>query len=187
MALWRDRLALAAAGFCVGLAGRREGASALRDAVHLTKAGDDSGPAGRVLRQWSRVVTGPISVAGLGKAPDGHAADQIALCLGVGDGAPADRLPRVIEAVLTDTPRAETAALILAEAVLAKSLGWGDVVPLLSLGLEPHDLRRRGCMPWPQSCGRVGRRTKSHQILMRGRIARCNFELIVARAALANC
>lgn len=35
-ALWRARLALAAAWLCVGFAGRREGEPALRDAVHLT-------------------------------------------------------------------------------------------------------------------------------------------------------
>lgn len=46
LALWRDRQALAAAEVCAGIAGRREGGSALRDALHLTKAGDDPGPAG---------------------------------------------------------------------------------------------------------------------------------------------
>lgn len=33
-ALWRDRLALAAAEVCAGFAGHREGACALRDALH---------------------------------------------------------------------------------------------------------------------------------------------------------
>ena len=36
---------------------------------------------------------------------------------------PVDRAAQVIDAVLTDSPRAETAALILADAVLSKSLG----------------------------------------------------------------
>jgi hypothetical protein len=49
-ALWRDRLALAAAEVAAGIAGRRERAGALRDALHLTKAGDDPGPAGNILR-----------------------------------------------------------------------------------------------------------------------------------------
>lgn len=47
-ALWRDRLALTAAEISAGIAGRREGASAMRDALHLTKAGDDPGPAGSI-------------------------------------------------------------------------------------------------------------------------------------------
>ena len=41
--LWRDRLALAAAETCAAMAGRREGQGALRDALHLTRAGDDPG------------------------------------------------------------------------------------------------------------------------------------------------
>lgn len=36
---------------------------------------------------------------------------------------PVDRRVAVLEAVLTDTPRAETTALILADAVLARALG----------------------------------------------------------------
>lgn len=144
LALWRDRLALAAAEVCAGLAGRREGVRSLRDAVHLTKAGDDPGPAGRILRHWSRAVAGPISVAHLARALECIAPEQIALCLDATGPTPVDRAAQVIEAMLTDTPRVETAALILAEAVLAKSLGWGHVTPLLSLGLRPRDLRLRG-------------------------------------------
>jgi len=70
-ALWRDRLALEAAVVCVGLAGRREGQAALRDALHLLRPGDHPGPAGLIFQQWSRVVARPISVAQLGKALDG--------------------------------------------------------------------------------------------------------------------
>ncbi|MFN3938908.1 MAG: DUF1403 family protein, partial [Gemmobacter sp.] len=80
-AVWRARLALAAAVGCAGMAGRREGAGALRDALHLTKPGDDPGPAGRILQQWSRAVAQPISVAHLGSALEGVAPEQIAMCL----------------------------------------------------------------------------------------------------------
>lgn len=143
-ALWRDRLALAAAEVCAGFAGRREGQGALRDAAHLTRPGDDPGPAGVILRQWSRAVARPVSVAGLGKALEGVASEQIALCLDATGGNPVDRAARVLEAVLEDNPRAETAALILADAVLAKSLGRDHVLPLLSLALTLRDLRLRG-------------------------------------------
>ncbi len=51
---------------------------------------------------------------------------------------------QVIEAVLADRPRGETAALILADAVLARSLGGSHVLPLLSLALTVRDLRLRG-------------------------------------------
>jgi hypothetical protein len=144
LVLWRDRLALAAAEVCVGHAGRREAARALRDAVHLTRAGDDPGPAGRILRQWSQAVLRPVSVAHLAKVLEGIAPERIALCLDAAGSTPVDRAAWVIDAVLTDAPRAGTAALILADAVLAKSLGWTPLLPLLALGMRSRDLRRRG-------------------------------------------
>ncbi len=143
-ALWRDRLALAAAEVSAGIAGRREGAGAMRDALHLTKAGDDPGPAGNILRQWSRAVSRPISVLHLGRALEGVAPDRIVLSLDATGPTPVDRAAQVIEAVLEGNPRGETAALILADAALAKSLGWTHVLPLLSLALKARDLRLRG-------------------------------------------
>lgn len=143
-ALWRDRLAVQAAELCLRLAGRRDGPATMRDALHLARPGDDPGPAGRVLRQWSRAVARPISVAGLARALEGVSPAQIALCLDATGATPIDRAAQVIEAVLHDDPRAETPALILAEAVLAQSLGATHVLPLLSLGLTPRDLRLRG-------------------------------------------
>ena len=142
--LWRARLALAAAEVCAALVGRREGQGALRDAVLLTRAGDDPGPAGRVLRQWSQAVARPVSVGHLEKALVGVAPEQIALCLDAAGSTPVERAAAVIEAVLTDAPRAETAALILAEAVLARSLRQDHLRPVLALGLKPRDLRLRG-------------------------------------------
>ncbi|MGQ0564934.1 MAG: DUF1403 family protein [Gemmobacter sp.] len=143
-ALLRDRLALAAAEVCAGFAGRREGQAALRDAMYLTRPGDHPGPAGAILRQWSQAVARPIAVAHLAKALEGVTPERIALCLDAAGGTPVARASWVIEAVLTDAPRAETAALILADAVLAKSLGREYILPLLSLALKPRDLRLRG-------------------------------------------
>ena len=143
-ALWRDRLALMAAEVCVGLGGRREGSCTIRDALHLARPGDDPGPAERVLRQWSRAVARPISVAGLARALEGVSDERITLCLDAAGATPVDRAALVIEAVLTDSPRAETTALILADAVLAKALGGIYVLPLLSIALTARDLRLRG-------------------------------------------
>lgn len=142
--LWRARLALSAAEVCAGLAGRREGQGALRDAAHLTRPGDDPGPAGAILHQWLRAVAPPISVGHLGRALPGVSADRIALCLAAAGGTPVERAAWVIEAVLADSPRAETVALILADAVLAKSLGWNCVLPLMPLALKPRDIRLQG-------------------------------------------
>jgi hypothetical protein len=142
--LWRDRLALAAAEVCAGISGRREAASALRDALHLTKAGDDPGPAGKILRQWSRVVSRPILVAHLAKAMEVVSTESIAFCLDTAGTTPVDSAAQTIETVLEGNPRAETAALILADAVLATSMGWHAILPLQSLALTSRDLRLRG-------------------------------------------
>jgi hypothetical protein len=50
----------------------------------------------------------------------------------------------VLEAVLTEEPRAESAALIFADAALAQALGWEHLVPLLAAGLKRADLRKQG-------------------------------------------
>ncbi|MFN7222954.1 MAG: DUF1403 family protein [Paracoccaceae bacterium] len=142
--LWRDRLALEAALVCIGFAGRRESAVALRDALHLTRPGDHLGPAGQVLWQWSQAVARPVSVAGLAKVLDGVAVERIACCLDAVGTTPVDRAAGAIEAVLTESPRAETAALILADAVLSKALGQDHIVPLLSLALKTRDMARSG-------------------------------------------
>ena len=139
-ALWRVQLTLAAVEVCVGFMERRERAAELRDALHLLRPGDHPGPEGEVFQQWSTAVMRPISVAGLAKALPNVPAEQIGLCLDAKGGNPVDRAA----AVLADTPRAETAALVLADAVLATSLGWDHLLPLLALALRSRDLRMHG-------------------------------------------
>lgn len=143
--LWRARLALGAAGACAGFAGRREGSAKLRDAVHLLRPGDHPGPAGEIFRQWSIAVGRPISIADLGKVLPGLTAGQIAVSLDAAGGTPVVRAAAVLEAGLATAPRTEAAALILADAALAKALGWDHVLPLLANGLKARDLRQQGC------------------------------------------
>ena len=50
----------------------------------------------------------------------------------------------VLEAVLSEAPREETRALILADAALAQALGWDHLIPLLAAGLKRADLRKGG-------------------------------------------
>jgi hypothetical protein len=178
-ALWRDRLAVQAAEACLKLAGRREGVGAMRDALHLTRAGDDPGPAGRVLRQWSRAVARPISATHLAKAVEDLSAARIAHCLEVAGTTPVDRAGRVIEAVLADHPQCETAALILAEAVLARSMGGTHVLPLLSLGLTARDLRLRGD-DLRLSCHRAAARGVGQALPLAGALARAAARLRAA-------
>jgi Protein of unknown function (DUF1403) len=54
--LWRQRLALASAAALARHAGRTEDEAALRDAWYLRRAGDDPGPAGRLLQAWRRLA-----------------------------------------------------------------------------------------------------------------------------------
>lgn len=142
--LLRERLALRAAETCVAFSGRPERARELRDAVHLLRLGDLPGPAGETFVMWRRAVERPVSIKALHRAlPEGHA-DRIAGWLDAGQGAPVARASTVLEAVLEDRPRDQTAALLLAEAALAQALDWTHVLPLLAIGLKRSDLRKSG-------------------------------------------
>ena len=142
--LLRDRLALRAAEACVGFSGRLERAPELRDAIHLLRPGDLPGPAGETYLAWRRAVERPVSIKALGRALPILELGQIATWLDTGKGAPVTRAAMALDAVLTEAPRAEVPALILADAALAQALGWDHVVPLLAAGLKRTDLRKRG-------------------------------------------
>jgi len=144
LALLRARLALRAATVCVGLTGRSDGAGALRDAVHLRHPSDPPGPAGEICLHWQKAVARQISGAALHAVLPAQDCADIARWRAAGQGAPIRRAAAVLEAVLAEAPRAETGALILAEAALAQALGWGRITPVLAPGLRPRDLRRTG-------------------------------------------
>ena len=143
-ALLRDRLALRAAEACAGFSGRPERAPELRDAIHLLRPGDLPGPAGETYLAWRRAVERPVSIKALGRALPILELGQIATWLDTGKGAPVTRAAMALDAVLTEAPRAEVPALILADSALAQALGWDHVVPLLAAGLKRTDLRKRG-------------------------------------------
>jgi len=143
-ALLRDRLTLRAAEACVTRSGRPERARELRDARHLLRPGDLPGPAGEIYLYWRRAVDRPVSVKALCRALPEIDAGKIGAWLDAGKAAPVARAAKVLEIVLTDTPRAEVAALILAEAALAQALGWDRLMPVLAPGLKRTDLRKRG-------------------------------------------
>lgn len=143
-ALVRDRLALRAAEACVGFSGRPERAGELRDAVHLLRPGDLPGPAGEICLAWRRAVERPVSIKALGRTLPTLEPGQIATWLDAGSGAPVTQAAMVLEAVLHETPRAEIAALILADAALSQALGWEHLVPLLASGLKRADLLKHG-------------------------------------------
>lgn len=142
-ALLRERLALRAAEACVAFSGRPERAGALRDAVLLLRPDDLPGPAGETFLAWRRAAERPLSIKALKRALPNLDPGQIATRLDAGNGMPVTRAAMVLEAALTEAPRADVPALILADATLAQVLGWDHVVPLLAAGLKRTDLRKR--------------------------------------------
>lgn len=142
--LWRDRLALRAAEACSIHIGRSERAPDLRDAVYFLRPGDQPGPAGAVLLAWQRLVARPLSVAHLGLILPNPMKAQSELWRAPGQGGPVAQAAGVLERVLVEYPRQEAGALMLADAVLARALGWHHAVPLLAAGLRHRDLRRTG-------------------------------------------
>lgn len=146
-ALLRDRLALRAAEACVGFSGRSERAGELRDAVHFLRPGDLPGPAGETCLAWQRAAERSVSVGSLSRALPTLAPERIAAWLdagSTGQGGPVTRAAMVLEGALREAPRADVAALILADAALAQALGWEHLVPLLAAGLKRADLRKQG-------------------------------------------
>lgn len=143
-ALLRQRLALRAAEACVTHSGRVERAGDLRDAVAFVKAGDSPGPAGEIYQSWQRAAARPVAVSALQRALPQVDAAQIAVWLDASPAAPIARAALVLEAVLMDVPRADAAALILADATLAQSLGWDHMLPVFAAYLKRADLRLRG-------------------------------------------
>ncbi|NTZ63870.1 DUF1403 family protein [Agrobacterium tumefaciens] len=139
---WRDRLALKSAAVAAQMLGRSEEEGAIRDAVLLTVAGDDPGPAGKLFlatRLLSR-RTGPVTTSfvkqiadlfGL-RWDDGLASipDIVDSAYQSGRAAPF-AVADLITAISAVRPDAEVLALGLGEAVLAHKLDWPKSVPLL--------------------------------------------------------
>jgi len=142
--LWRERLALAAAEACMAILGRPERAPDLRDAVHLLRSGDRPGPAGDVLLTWRRATSRSASPEELGRILPGIETGAFLRLSPLEPRSPVANAAVVLEAVLAQHPKAAVAALVLADAVLARGLKWSVLVPLLGAGLKAGDLRKSG-------------------------------------------
>jgi len=139
---WRQRLALAAAATTAKQAGRIEDEAALRDAVLLTKAGDDVGPAGRMLLAWRRLATLPpeglLTGKNLGAVPEefGHASDGEAInqLLGELRRLSAGGMVEMVTGAFTAAEQYGVGRAVgawLADALVAQRLSWTHAVPLL--------------------------------------------------------
>ncbi len=139
---WRDRLALRSAAVAARMVGHSEEETAIRDAVLLTAAGDDPGPAGKLFlatrmlaRRTGAVITPFVKELadllalrwddGLAVVPD-----LVDTAIQSGRAAPF-AVADLIAAIFAVRPDAEVMALGLAEAVLAHKLKWPKSAPLL--------------------------------------------------------
>ena len=140
---WRRRLALEAAAATAKMAGRVEDESALRDAVLLTRPGDNVGPAGRFLLAWRRLANTPVEKL-LTEVSIGAVLDDLGLARndeGVSDLADELRQlsanSRTVETLVGAFATAEgygfgrVLGAWLADALLAQWLGWAHAIPLL--------------------------------------------------------
>ena len=159
--LWRKRLALAAAVAVSHLEGRREGEAQLRDTFALRKPGEDPGPAGRMLIGWRalgearalRSTDWPARLPGFFDLPSEPSA-EILRDLGarfVGRTPPLRFVAEAAREVLALGPAWRGLALWLADALLARALGWDRPVPLLAVHLPRTAFRLEG-EAWLAAC-----------------------------------
>jgi Protein of unknown function (DUF1403) len=149
---------------CGASAWRSEDEAALRDAFYLRQAGDDPGPAGRLLQAWRRLaerdpldkairlvlrpkdwmvdVTNALDVpldAGAGRRR--RRRQDVGRREAVGEGSAIAAAAAVAAVSLQKRPDAEALALWLADAVLAHRLKWPAPVPLIAGQIRRSDLR----------------------------------------------
>ncbi|WP_411034274.1 DUF1403 family protein [Shinella sp. BYT-45] len=139
---WRARQALKCAAVAVRLLGRSEDEAALRDALLLTAAGGDPGPAGRVFSAFERVSTRKPAFSAkavaeladrLGLAWD----DRLAAAADHADDALQSARPvpfaaaALVTAIHAERPDGEPLAWMLADMLIAARLKWHRPVPLL--------------------------------------------------------
>ncbi|WP_113912930.1 DUF1403 family protein [Roseovarius dicentrarchi] len=143
----RARLALRAAGQCCKIEGRGVAGAALRDAYYLTMPGDAMGPDGDMLAFWRAGAALHLRRAGWqGRLRALLAAELQAPLPGwiahaEAAGSPVARAAALLGSILGAFPRAEAAALLCADVMLARSLGWGAPLPLLAAHVSRRTLR----------------------------------------------
>ena len=139
---WRARQALKCATTAVRLMGRSEDERALRDAVLLTAAGDDPGPAGKVFLAFKRPAG---RKPGFSTKTVAEVAELLGLVLGDRMAAAVDHADALLQsgrpapfaaadlvsAIYNERPDAEPLAWALADLLIAALLKWDCAVPLL--------------------------------------------------------
>lgn len=145
--LLANRLALTAATATSKLEGRLAREADIRDAWHLTPPGEARGPDGDLLAFWRNAAR--LQLRGPGEIADliGHCrAEDVAGWLDAGQERAGTHGPlagcvAVLLAVLDADDRAERAACLLSDLVLARALNWKVVLPVSAQHLTKTALR----------------------------------------------
>lgn len=146
--LLRSRLALRAAVRCSKIEGRTVTEAELRDAYLLTVPGDAMGPDGDMLAFWRAGSAISLRHAGwqgrlqalLPVQMQEHVADWLARAEDI-QGNPINKAVSVLFTLIQAFPRQEVIALLCADAILARSLGWPRPLPLFGLYVNRKTLR----------------------------------------------
>ncbi len=165
---WLDRLALRAAAVSMALEGRPERDVEIRDAWHQAGPNDDPGPAGRAFALWRRIAgrSAPLAepdlaatmARGFGLRSDAALSEAIESARHLSEGAlsPLVAAAEAAAGSVRRCPALPALSLLLADAVLARRLGWPVTVPLVAIGLEHRALEHRalrvGAPDWPRVC-----------------------------------
>lgn len=139
---WRARQALKCAAIAGRLIDRTEDEAALRDAVLLTSASDDPGPAGKLLLAFKRTAARKPAIstkllAELADLLDLPSDDRLAGVVDQADAAQQSGRPapfaaaELVTAMVAERPDGEVLAWMLADVLIAVMLKWPHSVPLL--------------------------------------------------------
>ena len=145
--LLRSRLALRAAVRGNKIEGRAVSEADLRDTYYLTAPGDAMGPNGDMLAFWRRGISIGLRNAGwrdrLCALLPTSMQDHVPGWFEAADdhlGSPVEQANFILAVIMAAFQRQEAAALLCADVVLARALGWDQVLPLLSQNLKRVDL-----------------------------------------------
>jgi Protein of unknown function (DUF1403) len=140
--LLANRLALSAATATSKLEGRLAREADIRDGYHLTPPGEARGPDGDLLAFWRGGVCLRTGSAGeIADLVGEHLAGEVGVWVDAGlerarTHGPLAGCVTVLQAVLDVDDRAERAACLLADVVLARALNWRTVLPASALRLR---------------------------------------------------
>lgn len=145
-----NRLALTAATATSKLEGRLTREADIRDAYHLTPAGEARGPDGDLLAFWREAVrlrlNGREWQAGLGSLIGHDAETDVHTWLNAGFARARTHGPLVgcafvMRCVLEADDRSERVACLLSDVVLARTLNWPSLLPITAQHLTKEVLR----------------------------------------------